>query len=52
MLVVVSTGNGASDNGSRATLRQGQTRTDLESDSILEKRFERDTKEQGDADKR
>jgi hypothetical protein len=45
------TGREASTEGSQTTLRPGQTRTDLGSESIGEKRFKGDTKEQYEADK-
>jgi hypothetical protein len=45
-------GREASAEGSHATLRPGQTRTDLGSESIGEKRFKGDTEEQYEVDKR
>jgi hypothetical protein len=47
-----TTGREASAEGSHATLRPGQTRTDLGSESIGEKRFKGDTEEQYEVDKR
>jgi hypothetical protein len=45
-------GREASAEGSHATLRPGQMRTDLGSESIGEKRFKGDTEEQYEVDKR
>jgi hypothetical protein len=44
-------GREASTEGSQTTLRPGQMRTDLGSESIGEKCFKGDTKEQYEADK-
>jgi hypothetical protein len=53
-IIIVScwSGREASAEGSHATLRPGQTRTDLGSESIGEKRFKGDTEEQYEVDKR